>query len=83
MRQATTWQAIRDYDAARLEQLWPHAERLQVAFRLAKDLAACEELLKGAPVDPGRVRQDELQKALEPRLVQLVRPIDVLHGRAT
>lgn len=66
----------------RLRERWPNGERLTIAWRLAKDLETLEALLLGQPVDPSRVNQDELQRALEPRLVQLVRPIDVLHGRA-
>lgn len=65
-----------------LRERWPDTQRLIVAFRLAKDIDACEALLLGQAVDPARIHQDELQRALEPRLVQLVRPIDVLEGRA-
>jgi hypothetical protein len=65
-----------------LREHWPGGERLDTAWRLAKDIDTLEALLLGQPVDPARIHQDELQRALEPRLVQLVRPIDVLHGRA-
>lgn len=61
-----------------LREAWPNAERLNVAWRLAKDLETCEALLLGQPVDPSRIDQNELERALEPRLVQLVRPIDQL-----
>lgn len=64
-----------------LQQLrakWPNAARLTVAWQLAKDIDTLEALLLGQAVDPVRIHQDELQRALEPRLVQLVRPIDVL-----
>jgi hypothetical protein len=77
----TTRQIIDEYDAARLEALWPHPERIAVAMRLALDIEACEALMLGRPVDPSRLDPDELRRALEPGLVQLVRPIDVLHGR--
>src|SRR4051812_9958051 len=65
-----------------LRAKWPNAARLNVAWQLAKDIDTLEALLLGQPVDPTRIRQDELERALEPRLVQLVRPIDVLEGQA-
>lgn len=85
MRKATETAAhatIRDYDNARLETLYPHTAQIIVAVRLAKDVQTCRALLAGDPVDPSRVHKNELENALKPGLVQLVRPIDVLHGKA-
>jgi hypothetical protein len=65
-----------------LRATWPNAARLNVAWRLAKDVDTLEALLLGQPVDPERIHQDELEQALEPRLVQLVRPIDILEVQA-
>jgi hypothetical protein len=65
-----------------LRAAWPNAARLNVAWRLAKDVDTLEALLAGQPVDPERIHQGELERAFEPRLVQLVRPIDVLEVQA-
>lgn len=61
-----------------LRELWPNAQRLDVAWRLALDLRALEDLLAGGPIDPSRLDPDELEHAKQARLVELRRPIDVL-----
>lgn len=67
---------------AELEARWQDGERLAWAWRLAGDLDALRTLLEGRPLDPSRVNQEHLGDALTASLVQLRRPIDVLHGRA-
>lgn len=61
------------------EARWPDAGRLQIAFRLAVDVEACADLLAGRPVDPARLDPLQRAKAQEARLVQLVRPIDLVN----
>lgn len=56
-------------------------QRLKLIWDLAGSLDALEDLLLGVPVDPSRLNKDELAGAFEASLVQLVRPIDLLHGR--
>ena len=68
---------------ARLKQIYPHAERLAVAMRLAGDLGTCAQLLRGEPVDPERLDKGELRRARERRLVRLdLREIDLLARQA-
>ena len=70
---------LRNIEWATLAQRWPHPERLQVAFRLAKDLDTCQQLLDGQPVDPGRLDPAELRKAKQRLLVRLdTHAIDLL-----
>lgn len=78
MGDTTARTTIRDYDTARLEARYQHTTRIIVAIRLARDPDTCAALLAGDPVDPARVHKHELENALKPGLVQLVRPIDVL-----
>ncbi len=65
-----------------LHDRWPDGARLSAAFAIARDVAACADLLAGRPVDPARLDQDELANARERRLVQLVAPADLLEGAA-
>lgn len=71
MRRTKALEALHDYDTARLEQRYPHPERILIAMRLAKDLEACKTLLQGRPLDPIRIDQAELRKAEQRRLVRL------------
>ena len=64
--------------SAALVAAYPSAERLDVCFRLARDLATCEALWRGEPVCHALLDRTELPKAREARLVQLVRPLDLL-----
>lgn len=78
MAEATT-DLLDDYDAARLEQLYPHPERILVAFRLAQDVDTCSALLHGEPVDPGRIDLEQLRWAKQRLLVRLdLHAIDLL-----
>jgi hypothetical protein len=53
--------------------------RIWVAMQLAKDVDACCALLRGEPVDPARLDQDELEFAQAMRFVRLdVSAIDLL-----
>jgi hypothetical protein len=53
--------------------------RTWVAMRLAKDLDACQSLLRGEPVDPARLHPDELAFMRRLRLVRLdVRALDLV-----
>lgn len=70
---------LAEYDAARLEQAYPHPERILVAIRLAKDIDTCQALLHGEPVDPDRLDKEQLKWAKHRRLVRLdLRAIDQL-----
>lgn len=62
----------------RLRALWPNAARLDATFRLAADFEVCADPLAGHPVDRELLDRDALVWAHERRLVQLVRPIDLL-----
>lgn len=57
---------------------YPNPGRIRIALELALDAQAFTDLVAGKPVDPARIDRTELEKAKQPRLVQLVRPIDVL-----
>lgn len=63
-----------------LFERWQDGERLMWSFRLALNLETCADLIAGRPVSPGRLDQDELSRAHEPQLVQLVAPVDLLTG---
>ncbi len=65
-----------------LEWDYPDADRILLAMRLALDVNACEALLRGEPVDPSRLDPDELARARQKTLVQLVAPIDLLGDAA-
>lgn len=67
------------YPLTRAERI--DLRRLRAAFELALDPDACRDLLDGLPVDPDRVDKTALEHALAATLIQLVRPIDVVHGR--
>jgi hypothetical protein len=69
---------ITDAEWASLTAAYPDAQRLDVAFRLALDVATFDALLRGEPVNPSRIDKDGLRWAREHRFVQLVRPIDLL-----
>jgi len=66
------------WDALRAR--WPNGERLTVAWRLARDVDALHDLLAGLPVSPERLKLDEVERARELRLVQLVAPLDLLEN---
>jgi len=67
----TQWTALRER--------YPHPERILVAMRLAQDIATCEALLHGRPVDPDRLDQEQLRWAKTRQLVRLdLRAIDQL-----
>lgn len=68
------------YPLTRLERL--ELARQRAALQLALDPGAWADLLCGVPIDPDRVDKEALQYALTASLVQLVRPIDLIHGRA-
>ena len=72
---AAMWAALRD--------VYLDATRLEVCFRLARDLTTCEALWLGKPVDPSRLDPVELRTARRASLVQMVRPVDVLIGATT
>jgi hypothetical protein len=62
-----------------LRARWPDGEKLRCAWTIAADLDTLRDLLLGLPVDvASRIRPDELERAREETLVQLVRPIDLL-----
>lgn len=63
-----------------LRDRYPSAARLDVCFRLARDLATCEALWTGEPVDPSRLDPCELLAARSGRLVTLIHPIDLLEA---
>jgi len=65
-----------------LRERYPHANRLAVAFRLARDVETCASLLRGEPVDPTLIDSDSLAWAQRQSFVQLVRPIETLIGEA-
>jgi hypothetical protein len=69
---------ITDEQWAELRSACPDAGRIDVAFRLALDVATFDALLRGEPVDPDRIDKDGLRWARERRFVQLARPIDLL-----
>lgn len=60
-----------------LHERWPDAGPLGIAFRIAKDLDACRDLLLGRPVDSWRLDCVEVERALRASHVQLVSPLDV------
>lgn len=62
------WEALHDR--------WPDAGPLGVAFRIAKDLDACRDLLIGRLVDPLRLDGAEVERAVQATHVQLVSPLD-------
>ena len=64
------WEAIR--------AKWPDGQRLAAAWALARDVDALADLLADRPVDPSRIDQAALAAACQARLVQLVRPVDLL-----
>jgi hypothetical protein len=61
-----------------LRRRWPDAVRLDVAFRLARDVDAATDLLAGRAVDPARLDPDELVQARTLRLVRLAAPVDLV-----
>ena len=63
--------ALHNYDTAHREARYPHAERIIVAMRLAKDIETCEALLHGRPVDPDRLDKEQLKWAKNRQLVRL------------
>lgn len=65
-----------------LEEKWPDGARLTWAWRLARDLDACADLIAGRAVDPSRLDPSQLRLANEARLVVLVRPVDLLEVAA-
>lgn len=75
----TTHETLSDYDRLRLEQRYPHPERILVAMRLARDVETCRALLQGEPVNPGRLHMDEVRRAKQRALVRLdMHAIDLL-----
>ena len=63
----------------RLRELWPDAEFLATAWRLAGDINTCRDLLLGLPVSRDRLRPDALAHAEENWLVVLQRPLDLFN----
>lgn len=70
---------ITDEMHVQLVESYPSAERLRVCFVLARDLATCEALWRGEPVDPDLLDPGELVQARAGALVQLVRPVDLVN----
>lgn len=80
LERARTWFITpQEYDRlVLLENRWRDPTRILVAFRLAKDLDTCRDLLTGIPVHPSRIDQNALHEAKQTTYVQLVAPISIL-----
>jgi hypothetical protein len=58
---------------AGLRYLYPHPARIAVALRVARDVEAAADLLRGEPIDPARLDPDGLAWARARTLVRLDR----------
>lgn len=56
--------------------------RLRAALELATDFETWRDLRYGVPVEPSRLDKRALQQAQTASLVQLIRPIDLIHRTA-
>lgn len=74
-----TFEALTPTMRAELEQRWPNGERLVWAWRLARDVETCADLIAGHPVEESRLEPDALFEARRRRLVQLRAPIELLN----
>jgi hypothetical protein len=73
------WQPIRAEIWAKLERRWPNAERLVTAWRLARDIDTCADLIAGRPVDQARLDPEAVFAARRKSLVTLTAPIDLVN----
>jgi hypothetical protein len=64
-----------------LAALWPDAERLAWAFRLANDVDTCADLIAGRAVSSSRLDESALLEARRRSLVQLRPPLELLNVR--
>jgi hypothetical protein len=62
-----------------LEAAYPTGAKLLTAFRLARDVDTCSDLLVGVPVDQSRLDQDVLVAARRHSLVALHAPIELVN----
>jgi hypothetical protein len=62
-----------------LAERWPDAERLAWAWRLARDIETCGDLIAGRAVGSSRLNPEALFEARRRSIVQLRAPIDLLN----
>jgi hypothetical protein len=73
------WEPLPEGWREQLAERWPDAERLEWAWRLARDVDTCADLIAGLAVSAGRLDPDALFEARRRSLVQLRAPIELVN----
>lgn len=82
--QAKPWHTERpDPELERLRKRWPDGERLRWAWRLARDVETCGELIAGRAVSQERLDEDALKEAHQKTLIELRAPLELVPNITT